>query len=213
MIESAHAYSVAFGSKNEPATRTSKQPDLMESLQNRFLVSMPQLLSEEFFRSVILMCHHDDGGAIGIVVNKVTSHCIGEIFSEMDIVTTIDTYARQPVLNGGPLSQELGLVIHNDRESRWKSSLKVDHGLCLTSSKEILADMAVGSGPECALVTFGYASWAPGQLESEIRENSWLTTPVDHEILFSIPFQDRWHRSAAILGIDINQISGQFGHA
>ncbi len=185
----------------------------MESLQNRFLVSMPQLLSEEFFRSVILICHHDDDGALGIVINKATTHKIGEIFSEMDIISTIDTYAKQPVLNGGPLSQELGLVIHNSNQSRWKSSLKVDHDLCLTSSKEILADMAVGNGPKCALVTFGYASWGPGQLESEISENSWLTTPVDHDILFATPFQDRWHRSAAILGIDINRISGQIGHA
>ncbi len=185
----------------------------MESLQNCFLVSMPQLLSEEFFQSVILMCHHDDSGAIGVVINKVTHHNIGEIFSEMDIISTIDTYAKEPVLNGGPLSPELGLVIHNGQETRWKSSLKVDNGLYLTSSKEILADMAIGSGPERALVTFGYASWAPGQLESEICENNWLTTPVDHEILFSAPFTDRWYRSAAILGIDIRQISDQIGHA
>lgn len=174
---------------------------------------MPQLMSPEFFRSVILMCHHDDDGAIGIVINKISSQSIGEIFTQLDIIATRDAYAQEPVLNGGPVFPELGLVIHDGEKSKWDSSLKVDSGLYLTSSKEILNDMAVGAGPDHALVTFGYAGWGPGQLESEIYDNSWLTAPVNHEILFSAPISERWHRSAAMLGIDISHVSNQIGNA
>lgn len=187
--------------------------DSMDSLRNRFLVSMPQLLDLNFFRTVVLICRHDDTGAIGIVINRLTSHRIGEIFDQLNIISTSDSFTHEPVLEGGPVFPEIGLVIHSGQDEQWESSLKVDDGLFLTSSRDILNDMATGSGPRDALLSFGYAGWGPGQLEDELRANSWLTTPVNRDILFSAPVSERWHLSAATLGIDISHVSDQIGHA
>ena len=95
----------------------------------------------------------------------------------------------------------------------WESSISIDKNLYLTSSRDILNDMASGKGPTSAILSLGYAGWGPGQLESEIRSNSWLTTPVDQKILFSRNVEDKWRLAAQLIGIDISQISGQFGHA
>ena len=49
----------------------------------------------------------------------------------------------------------------------------------LTTSRDILEAMAAGSGPREQLVALGYAGWAPGQLEDEIKRNGWLTVQTD----------------------------------
>ena len=182
-------------------------------LDNQFLVSMPQLEDPNFSRTVILVCKHDESGAVGIVINRHTDHSIGEIFEQLDINATSQTFTSNPVLEGGPVYPELGLVVHNGTRGTWESSISIDEDLYLTSSRDILNDMASGKGPESALLSLGYAGWGPGQLESEIQANSWLTTPVDQQILFSPDVENKWQLSAQLIGIDISQISSQFGHA
>lgn len=186
---------------------------MMNPLHNHFLVSMPQLEDPNFSKSVILLCKHDASGAIGIVINKLTEHCVGDILDHLDIPSTSEAFTRNPVLRGGPVYPELGLVIHNCGTRYTESSIRIDENLYLTSSREILDDMAQGTGPEQALLSLGYSGWGPGQLEVEIRENSWLTTPVDRSILFSDQIQDKWQLSTRILGIDSLHLSDQVGHA
>ena len=59
----------------------------------------------------------------------------------------------------------------------------------------------------------GYSGWGPGQLESEIRANSWLSIPFNDEILFHTPFQARWEKSIGSLGITAENLSEEIGHA
>ena len=187
------------------------------SLENQFLVSMPQLNDPNFKQTVILMCKHDHKGAVGIVINRLTDHRIGDIFAQLEIDISSHYYSNKPVLDGGPVYPELGLIVHNrkfkSRAESWESSMDIGEQLRLTSSKDILSDMARGEGPEKAFMSLGYAGWGPGQLEKEIQENAWFTTPADHEILFAGEVDNKWQRSAKLLGIDTNKFSRQVGHA
>ena len=85
--------------------------------------------------------------------------------------------------------------------------------LQVTTSRDVLEAMAAGEGPRDALVALGYAGWGAGQLEEEMTANAWLTVPASREIIFQIPFEDRWRSAAALIGIDIDQISSDVGHA
>ena len=184
-----------------------------DTLANRFLVSMPQMEDPNFTRTVILLCKHDKDGAVGIVVNRLTEHRIGDIFDQLDIEPSSGIYASKPVLNGGPVYPELGLIVHDDIHKNWESSIEIGERLRLTSSRDILDDMARGNGPDRVVMSLGYAGWAAGQLESEIRENVWFTTPADHGILFNEDVTDKWHQAAALLGIETSQFSSEVGHA
>ena len=114
---------------------------------------------------------------------------------------------------GGPVQTERGFVIHSE-PGKWESSLRVSDELFITTSKDVLTAIGQGDGPKQFLVTLGYAGWAAGQLESEIKENSWLNTPVDRAILFEIPIATRWEAATRLLGVDVTQLTaGPAGHA
>lgn len=188
-----------------------------ESLESQFLVSMPQLNDPHFKQTVILMCKHDHKGAVGIIINRLTDHLIGDIFKHLKIDISSTHYSNKPVLDGGPIYPDLGLVVHNrkfkSQTETWESSMDIGEQLRLTSSKDILSDMARGAGPEKAFMSLGYAGWAPGQLEKELQQNDWFTTPADQEILFAGEVDNKWQLSAKLLGIDTNKFSHQVGHA
>jgi putative transcriptional regulator len=183
------------------------------SLQDNFLISMPQLNDPSFTETVVLICKHDESGALGIVINRFTEHNLKDIFMQLDIETSSTRYQGFSVLEGGPVYPELGLVIHTGSRELWESSLPVSDDLVLTSSRDILESMARGIGPERALMSLGYAGWGAGQLEMEIQANAWLTAPVDKDILFSMDITEKWQSSARLLGVDIHQISQDAGHA
>jgi putative transcriptional regulator len=83
----------------------------------------------------------------------------------------------------------------------------------ITTSKDILLALGTTKAPEQFIVTLGYASWAPGQLEEELQANSWLTTPADSDILFNTPIELRWKKATEKLGIDLAHLSSDIGHA
>lgn len=184
-----------------------------ESLKNRFLVSMPQLDDPNFNRTVTLLCQHDESGTMGVVINRSTPQTLESIFSELKIEPTSRRYCDLEIIDGGPVSPELGLFIHSTSETKWKSSLQIGDDLYLTSSIDFMESMARGEAPENVIMSLGYAGWGPGQLESEIHRNSWFTTHVDPDILFSSNISDKWSKTARLLGIDINLLSTQAGHA
>jgi putative transcriptional regulator len=118
-----------------------------------------------------------------------------------------------PVMAGGPVQIDHGFVLHRKCDTRWEASLKVTSEITLTTSSDILRAIANDNGPDDHLIALGYAGWAAGQLEQELAENSWLTLPANSDIIFSIPADQRLSAAAALLGIDMNLISGEAGHA
>ena len=91
--------------------------------------------------------------------------------------------------------------------------MPIGDNLALTSSRDILTDIAVGQGPANFLLVLGCAGWGSSQLENEIKENAWLTCPSTHGLLFNMPFKKRWHGAALTLGVDVNLLGVAAGHA
>lgn len=182
------------------------------ALANHLLVAAPSLLQPPFTRAVALVCQHDGQGAMGVLVNQPSEYTLGEVLSQIGIETDDADLQAVPVLNGGPVHTERGFVIHDDAR-RWDSSMVVAEGLYLTTSRDILQAMAAGNGPRNVLVTLGCAGWGPGQLEQELAENSWLTAPAGHQVLFDCPLEMRWSNAAQLIGVDLSRLASYSGRA
>ncbi len=181
-------------------------------LANHFLIAMPSLEDGNFSQSVTFICEHDDNGALGITINRPSEFSLAEIFSQLQIATKEGGVNNQTVLNGGPVQTERGFILHTPA-GQWDSSLKVTDNIAVTTSQDIMQAIANNEGPEKSLLALGYAGWGPGQLEYEIAENTWLSCPATEDILFNTPIEKRWTAAAMLLGIDLQLLSNQTGHA
>jgi putative transcriptional regulator len=182
-------------------------------LQNHFLIAMPALNDSFFHRSVVYLCEHDQNGAMGLIINRPTKVMLEELLSHLKINNGSQYIKNTPVLFGGPVQKGQGMVIHDHCDANWKSSLQLSDNIFLTTSTDILEAIGTEQGPQHSLVTLGYAGWSAGQLEQELAENSWLTVPASQDLLFDTPAEKRWEAAASLLGIDINLMSHNTGHA
>jgi putative transcriptional regulator len=183
-----------------------------DCLRDHFLLAMPSLDEGIFAQSLTYICEHGEAGAMGLVINRALELDLAEIFEHLEIETSED-FSTVPVLAGGPVQTDHGFILHRPGPAAWDASLQVTPKLLLTTSQDILRAIAAGEGPEQYLVTLGYAGWSAGQLEEEIGHNSWLTLPAEHTILFDTPPERRLQAAAGRLGIDMNLISSDAGHA
>ena len=183
-----------------------------DSLRDHFLLAMPSLTEGIFSHSVTYICEHGESGAMGIVINQPLDLSVAEIFDHLQINSLRD-FSEAPVMAGGPVQIDHGFVLHRNCVAVWESSLKVTPEITLTTSCDILRAIANNEGPEDHLIALGYAGWAAGQLEQELSDNSWLTLPANSDIIFRTSPERRLEAAAALLGIDMNLISGEAGHA
>ena len=181
-------------------------------LSNHFLIAMPSLADGNFSRSVTYICEHDDKGSLGITINRPSDILLEEIFQQLEIPCSQPHISQQPVYVGGPVQQDRGFLLHSP-VGNWDSSLQVTENIAVTTSKDILEAIARGEGPEQVIIALGYAGWGPGQLEHEMSENAWLSCPANEQILFHTPAEKRWEQAAMLLGIDLQLLSSDTGHA
>ena len=182
------------------------------TFSNQLLIALPALDDPNFARGVALICQHDEDGAMGVVVNRASEYTLGDVLAQMNLAPHDEEMGRQLVLSGGPVHPERGFVLH-DGERAWDSTLAIGGGLSLTTSRDILEAMAAGQGPAHVVLALGCAGWGAGQLESELGENSWLTAPVDAELLFQVPLEQRWHAAGGRIGVDMSRMTDYSGHA
>lgn len=182
------------------------------SLANQLLIAMPGMADPNFNSTVTLICEHNDEGALGIVINRPLTLKLGGLFEQLDLDDADSAAADSPVLMGGPVGPERGFVLHAPTHN-YEHSLAVSSEINLTLSRDIIDAIASGDGPQKTLVALGYAGWEPGQLEDEMLANSWLNVPATTDIVFDMPFADRWSAAAKSLGIDISRMSSDAGHA
>lgn len=158
-----------------------------------------------------LLCEHNDHGAIGLVINRPMELKLVDVLKQMDLESdALDEDA--PVFWGGPVQPERGSVIH-DAPGGWESTLDLPGGLHITTSRDVLRALGTGTGPKNYVVALGFAGWDEGQLEEEVLSNAWLNTPVDQQILFQTPIEERWQAATRLLGVDITQLTQSAGHA
>ena len=181
-------------------------------LTGHLLIAMPTMADPNFVRTVTYICEHTDQGALGIVINRPLQMDLGEVFQQLSLEATSPFLTKQPVLRGGPVQTERGFVLHEPSKP-WDSTVEVSESIHLTTSQDILAAIAGGTGPKRALMALGYAGWGAGQLEMEMGANAWLSVPGSSTIVFDTPYESRWAAAAGLLGINLATISSEAGHA
>ncbi len=186
------------------------------NLANHFLIAMPSMLDPVFGGTVIYLCEHNAGGALGVIINKPTDMTIDVLLSRIDLVLKMAPDAlpidKDPVMFGGPVQVERGFVLH-EPQGQFTSMMKVTDEIALTTSKDVLEAVAAGTGPRRVLVSLGCSGWSAGQLEDEILRNGWLTVPAEPGIIFDVPIEARFHAAMGLLGFDPMMLSGDVGHA
>jgi putative transcriptional regulator len=181
-------------------------------LTNQFLIAMPGMRDPSFRRGVAFLCQHGEDGAMGLLINRLSEYRLGDVLAQMNLKSELSQVSDAPVLIGGPVQPERGFVLHAPH-GEWESSFKISDQICVTTSRDILVAIAEGRGPQQSLVTLGYSGWSTGQIETELKENAWLTVPADDRILFATPLEQRWEAAAAIVGVDIGSLTDYAGHA
>ena len=184
----------------------------MMSLQNYFLVAMPSLNDSVFERSIIYICEHNEKGAMGIMLNVPLDLDVCQLLTQMKMENASFSLSGKSVFSGGPVGTDRGFVLHTPMDG-FHASLSLTDELMMTTSLDILSTLGTSAEPKQYMIALGYAGWEKGQLEEEIRENTWLTVPASPDIIFDIPYEDRWLAASKSLGIDIWQLSPQAGHA
>lgn len=185
---------------------------LYTSLKNHLLIAMPTMADPNFSQTITYICEHNDDGAMGIVVNRPLVLTWAQLLEHLKVEPIPVHLADRNVLWGGPVQLERGFVLHRQRRD-WDSTMEVQDGIFLTTSREIIEAIGRGDGPDDALISLGYAGWSAGQLEEEMANNAWLSVAATEHILFDTPFDQRWHAAAQLLGVNLSLISTQAGHA
>jgi len=175
-----------------------------------FLVSSPHLRDENFAQTVVLLFEHGEKGAVGLVVNRVLEIDVDQVVKDLELPLADPTGRK--VQYGGPVSMEIGWVIHSPE---WgdAATRRVNDRISISTSRDVLEAIAAGRGPDEYILCLGYAGWGGGQLEDEIAQGAWLTLPLDAALVFDVPADDRWKRCYEQLGIDPHQLALTVGNA
>ena len=153
------------------------------SLVGQLLIAAPTMRDPRFHQTVVVLVRHDHTGAMGIVVNRPLQERPLAALLEALGEQTAGVAGHVRIFYGGPVQPELGFVIHS-AEYRRAETMEIDGQVAMTSSREIVRDIANNRGPKRSLVAFGYAGWGPGQLEGELGRRFWFTTPADAKLIF-----------------------------
>ena len=185
-------------------------------LAGKLLIAMPSLGDARFARAVIFICQHDDGGAMGLVINHgVPGMTFRDLISQLEFPSDLmlDTEAlKTPLMHGGPVDGGRGFIIH-DASYAMQDTVRVNNDFSVTATLPILQEIATGKGPERLLFVLGYAGWTAGQLEGELKQNAWLVAEANAPLFFETPSDDQWDRALNSIGIDPAMLSGAAGQA
>ena len=180
----------------------------LEQLAPGFLIAAPALDDPNFDHSLILLCAHNEHGAMGLIVNRVAPISLGEIMHQLDM--EVAQRADQPALVGGPFSMESALLLYQrDAEAEDRDDeLSISDELRLSPAQDLLRRIASGEGPPRYHLFLGHAGWGPGQLEQELAQGAWLPGNVDLDLIFDTPYDERWTQALRRGGLDLAALAG-----
>jgi putative transcriptional regulator len=184
-----------------------------EDLTGKLLIASPySMLNEVFNKSIIYVVSHNSSGALGIIVNRLVN--------KVNYQTTIRMFKDEndgsaeivmPVHIGGPVEPERGFILHTAEYDK-NLLLKFPDNLAISSNVEIIKDIAKGSGPANSIFVLGYTGWFTGQLEEEMKNNLWLVSECDQQILFSKESDKKWYAALDRMGISDSLFAPEIGH-
>lgn len=198
------------------ATPPAIAPTIIDATQSEgylaghLLVATPLINTGCFQKSVVYIFAHNTEGAMGLIVNQPLE--LVNYASLVEGMNLPENAKHIPVCFGGPLDRSRGFVIHSTDYFK-EFSLARTNEIAVTASSSILADIAEGKGPKHASLVVGYAGWAPGQLEQEIEQNSWLSVPASGKLIFHTEDDLKWVTASESLGVNMAFFSTTVGHA
>lgn len=174
-------------------------------ITGRLLVSTPAMPDSRFRESVIYVCSHGPGGAMGLIVNKpIDNFEMGELFGQLGIESGEGSDRRTPVMFGGPVETKRGFVLHSD-DYKSADTVEFAGGVALTASLDILRDMAKGTGPKRSVMALGHSGWGEGQLDEELRrDNAWAVLDAEPDLVFGEDHDAKWTRAMGRMGLRLD---------
>jgi len=183
------------------------------SLTGQLLVAMPSIGDNRFERSVILVCAHESEYAMGIVLNNpVPNITVPDILSQLEVPTEIEVPAAS-VLDGGPVGNDRGFVLHSSDFRSEGATMDVAENCHLTATRDVLVALGSRTPPEQSIVALGYSGWGAGQLEIELQQNAWLVGPAAHDIVFGPNHEKKWDQAIELMGINAGNLQHHPGKA
>jgi putative transcriptional regulator len=193
---------VTYASVGTDAARRQDQ-DPTKSLAGQLLVAAPDLQDPNFRETVVYLVHHDQAGAMGLVVNRVLgTGPLDEMLEGLGMPPDGAADLELRVHYGGPVEPARGFMLHSP-DYRAEDTVVLSDLVALTVSPGILQDIAAGKGPRRSLFALGYAGWGPEQLESELAAGAWVVVEPDAELLFDEQPETKWQRAFDRRGIDL----------
>lgn len=178
----------------------------------KILVAMPYMQDARFHQSIVYICGHDSTGSMGLILNKpLPGLALGDLLKQVNIPMT-PSCPEAAVVYGGPVEVSRGFVLHS-LDYKIETTVIVDDQIGVTSTLEVLKALGQGHGPSKTIITLGYVSWNPGQLEAEMIENSWLLIQPTRELVFNTSLDMKWRMALASIGVDPAMLALDCGHA
>ena len=179
----------------------------MGSLKNQILISMPHMNDPFFSKSVVYICEHGNGGAMGMIINKnLDAPELRGIFDKFFKVEKSFNTIKKSTFFGGPVLLEKGIILHHSDYLSPKS-VSISKSVSLTSDQGALEDLKREQKVPFKLM-LGHAGWSAGQLEREIENGDWLIQSTTSDFIFNLPSNQMWEYAAKSIGLDINSSFG-----
>lgn len=177
-----------------------------------FLLAMPALEGSFFDSALILLIEHDDQGAWGLMLNQPSKLNKTALLKTLNPNIETKPNQEQTLYIGGPVDAEHGFILHEPCRAFEGEQMLTDT-LAISCRQSLLQAHAHGANINDKLIAFGYCGWSQGQLEQEIKANSWLQVPCDINAVLQKPYDERLHTVLAELGIKYQQLSSMAGHS
>jgi len=163
-------------------------------LAGQLLVATSNMRDPRFVEAVIYMVKHSADGAMGLVINRpLAKGSVEDLLKGMGVESK-GAKGEIIIHYGGPVSPEGGFILHSD-DVLFESSTRVKDGIAMTSDPKLIEAISRGKGPRQSLLAFGYAGWAPGQLEDELKANAWFVVSGDKAFIFGKDADKKWRQA------------------
>ncbi len=154
-------------------------------------------MKDPFFeRTLVLLWHHDEEGAVGVIVNRPVEHTLDEVLTVEDV--DLSDYPNGHISWGGPVETDSGTVVTTGEVSGSDVWL-VGQGITVTRSNDALTTLLRDRAD--LVLCLGYAGWGPGQLDEEIESGGWLFADIDPELILGGDRATAYERALASLGL------------
>lgn len=158
------------------------------------LIAEPFLKDPNFKRTVVLLCEHQEEGSFGFVLNRNYQHSLSELIPDL-------TDMNIPVFYGGPVQKDTLHFLHQYPDLI-PDGYEVADGIYWGGNFDKAIEMLRENRIDSNKIRFyiGYSGWTGGQLETELKEKSWLITPAVRKLVFHRKLDEIWKDSLRNLG-------------